>query len=96
MKQKIENTESYKIAMEEYSDLFGKYDFYMIEDLKDLKNENNIKVFFCKKENFFLVVTGKDLKKTILKKMAKDKRFEVTKNDFKKRKGFCNNDGAGE
>lgn len=82
-----------KECLEEYEEYLIKYDWYAIDDLKDLKNKVNRKIFYLQQEGKYIVVTGKDLKKTILKKMAKDKRFEVTKNDFKKRKGFCNNDG---
>ena len=82
-----------KECLEEYEECLIKYDWYAIDDLKDLKNKVNRKIFHLQQEGKYIVVTGKDLKKTILKKMAKDKRFEVTKNDFKKRKGFCNNDG---
>lgn len=72
-----------KDGLEEYEEYLLKYDWYAIDDLKDLKNKVNRKIFHLGEENFFLVVTGKDLKKTILKKMAKDKRFQVTKNEQK-------------
>ena len=81
-----------KECLEEYEEYLTKYDWYAIDDLKDLKNKVNRKIFHLQQEGKYIVVTGKDLKKTILKKMAKDKRFEVTKNDFK----VCNNDGEGE
>lgn len=81
-----------KECLEEYEEYLTKYDWYAIDDLKDLKNKVNRKIFHLQQEGKYIVVTGKDLKKTILKKMAKDKRFEVTKNDFK----VCNDDGEGK
>lgn len=84
----LENRE----GLEEYEEYLTKYDWYAIDDLKDLKNKVNRKIFRLQQEGKYIVVTGKDLKKTILKKLAKDKRFEVTKNDFK----VCNDDGEGE
>lgn len=81
-----------KECLEEYEEYLTKYDWYAIDDLKDLKNKVNRKIFHLQQEGKYIVVTGKDLKKTILKKLAKDKRFEVTKNDFK----VCNDDGEGE
>lgn len=72
-----------KECLEEYEEYLTKYDWYAIDDLKDLKNKVNRKIFHLGGENLYIVVTGKDLKKTILKKMAKDKRFEVTKNEQK-------------
>lgn len=69
-----------KEGLEEYEEEYLlKYDWYAIEDLKDLKNKVNRKIFHLGEENLYIVVTGKDLKKTILKKMKKDKRFQVTK-----------------
>ena len=82
-----------KECLEEFEEYLTKYDWYAIYDLKDLKNKVNRKIFYLQQEGKYIVVTSKDLKKTILKKMLKDKRFQVTKNDFKERKGFCNNDG---
>ena len=82
-----------KECLEEYEEYLTKYDWYAIDDLKDLKNKVNRKIFHLQQEGKYIVVTGKDLKKVILKKMKLDKRFQVTKNDFKERKGFCNNDG---
>ena len=81
-----------KECLEEYEEYLTKYDWYAIDDLKDLKNKVNRKIFYLQQEGKFIVVTSKDLKKTILKKLAKDKRFEVKKNDFK----VCNDDGEGE
>lgn len=81
-----------KECLEEYEEYLTKYDWYAIDDLKDLKNKVNRKIFHLQQEGKYIVVTGKDLKKTILKKLAKDKRFEVTKNDFK----VCNDDGEGK
>ena len=69
--------------LEEYEEYLTKYDWYAIDDLKDLKNKVNRKIFHLGEENLYIVVTGKDLKKVILKKMAKDKRFQVTKNEQK-------------
>ena len=69
--------------LEPYSEYLTKYDWYAIDDLKDLKNKVNRKIFYLQQEEKYIVVTGKDLKKTILKKMAKDKRFQVTKNEQK-------------
>ena len=69
-----------KEGLEEYEEEYLlKYDWYAIEDLKDLKNKVNRKIFHLGEENLYIVVTTKDLKKTILKKMKKDKRFQVTK-----------------
>jgi chromosomal replication initiation ATPase DnaA len=82
-----------KEGLEEFEEYLTKYDWYAIDDLKDLKNKVNRKIFHLQQEGKYIVVTGKDLKKTILKKMRKDKRFEVTKNDFTERKGFRNYDG---
>lgn len=72
-----------KEGLEEYEEYLLKYDWYAIEDLKDLKNKVNRKIFHLGEEKLYIVVTGKDLKKTILKKMKKDKRFQVTKNEQK-------------
>lgn len=73
-----------KECLEEYEEEYLlKYDWYAIDDLKDLKNKVNRKIFHLGEENLYIVVTGKDLKKTILKKMKKDKRFQVTKNEQK-------------
>ena len=72
-----------KEGLEEYEEYLLKYDWYAIDDLKDLKNKVNRKIFHLGEENLYIVVTGKNLKKTILKKMAKDKRFQVTKNEQK-------------
>lgn len=73
-----------KDGLEEYEEEYLlKYDWYAIDDLKDLKNKVNRKIFHLGEENLYIVVTGKDLKKTILKKLAKDKRFQVTKNEQK-------------
>lgn len=69
--------------LESYSEYLTKYDWYAIDDLKDLKNKVNRKIFYLQQEGKYIVVTSKDLKKTILKKMAKDKRFQVTKNEQK-------------
>ena len=69
--------------LEPYSEYLTKYDWYAIDDLKDLKNKVNRKIFYLQQEEKYSVVTSKDLKKTILKKMAKDKRFEVTKDEYK-------------
>lgn len=69
--------------LEPYSDYLTKYDWYAIDDLKDLKNKVNRKIFYLGEENLYIVVTGKNLKRTILKKMAKDKRFQVTQNEHK-------------
>lgn len=69
--------------LEQYSDYLTKYDWYAIDDLKDLKNKVNRKIFYLQQEGKYIVVTSKDLKKVILKKMAKDKRFQVTKNEHK-------------
>lgn len=69
--------------LEPYSEYLTKYDWYAIDDLKDLKNKVNRKIFYLQQEGKYIVVTGKDLKKVILKKMAKDKRFQVTKNEQK-------------
>lgn len=81
-----------KEYLEEYEEYLIKYDWYAIDDLKDLKNKVNRKIFHLQQEGKYIVVTSKNLKKVILKKLAKDKRFEVTKNDFK----VCNDDGEGE
>ena len=70
-------------GLEEYEEYLLKYDWYAIDDLKDLKNKVNRKIFHLGEEGKYIVVTGKDLKKTILKKMAKDKRFQVTRNEQK-------------
>ena len=72
-----------KEGLEEYEEYLLKYDWYAIEDLKDLKNKVNRKILHLGEENLYIVVTGKNLKKTILKKMKKDKRFQVTKNEQK-------------
>lgn len=68
-----------KEGLEEFEGYLLKYDWYAIEDLKDLKNKVNRKILHLGEENLYIVVTGKDLKKTILKKMKKDGRFQVTK-----------------
>ena len=69
-----------KEGLEEYEEEYLlKYDWYAIDDLKDLKNKVNRKIFHLGEENLYIVITSKDLKKTILKKMKKDKRFQVTK-----------------
>lgn len=75
----LENRE----GLEEYEEYLTKYDWYAIDDLKDLKNKVNRKIFHLQQEGKYVVVTGKDLKKTILKKMKKDKRFQVTRNEQK-------------
>ena len=69
--------------LEQYSEYLTKYDWYAIDDLKDLKNKVNRKIFYLQQEEKYIVVTGKNLKKVILKKMAKDKRFQVTRNEQK-------------
>lgn len=68
-----------KDSLEEYEEYLLKYDWYAIDDLKDLKNKVNRKIFHLGEENLYIVITGKDLKRTILKKMKLDKRFQVTK-----------------
>lgn len=85
-----------KEGLEEYEEYLTKYDWYAIDDLKDIKNKVNRKIFHLQQEGKYIVVTSKDLKKTILKKMAKDKRFQVTKNDYKTSTAVCNDDGEGE
>lgn len=72
-----------KECLEEYEEYLIKYDWYAIDDLKDLKNKVNRKIFYLQQEGKYIVVTGKDLKKTILKKMAKNKHFQVTRNEQK-------------
>lgn len=72
-----------KEGLEEYEEYLLKYDWYAIDDLKDIKNKVNRKIFHLQQEGKYIVVTTKDLKKTILKKMKKDKRFQVTKNEQK-------------
>ena len=72
-----------KEGLEEYEEYLLKYDWYAIDDLKDLKNKVNRKIFHLGEENLYIVVTGKNLKRTILKKLAKDKRFQVTRNEQK-------------
>ena len=64
-----------KEGLEEYEEYLLKYDWYAIEDLKDLKNKVNRKIFHLGEENLYIVITSKDLKRTILKKMAKNKNF---------------------
>lgn len=68
-----------KEGLEEYEEYLLKYDWYAIEDLKDLKNKVNRKILHLGEENLYIVITSKDLKRTILKKMKLDKRFQVTK-----------------
>lgn len=68
-----------KDGLEEYEEYLLKYDWYAIDDLKDLKNKVNRKIFHLGEENLYIVITSKDLKRTILKKMKLDKRFQVTK-----------------
>ena len=65
-----------KEGLEEYEEEYLlKYDWYAIDDLKDLKNKVNRKIFHLGEENLYIVITSKDLKRTILKKMAKNKNF---------------------
>jgi len=72
-----------KEGLEEFEEYLTKYDWYAIDDLKDIKNKVNRKIFHLQQEGKYIVVTSKDLKKTILKKMLKDKRFQVTRNEQK-------------
>ena len=64
-----------KDGLSQYEEYLLKYDWYAIEDLKDLKNKVNRKIFHLGEENLYIVITSKDLKRTILKKMAKNKNF---------------------
>jgi len=58
-----------------HSELLKRYDYYFIRSLDYLKNKNNLRIFYLNSEKMYCVVTGKDLKKVIKKKMNKDKRF---------------------
>ena len=83
MESKIIELEN-KDSLEEYEEEYLlKYDWYAIDDLKDLKNKVNRKIFHLQQEGKYIVITSKNLKRTILKKLAKDKRFQVTRNEQK-------------
>ena len=83
MESKIIELEN-KDSLEEYEEEYLlKYDWYAINDLKDLKNKVNRKIFHLQQEGKYIVITSKNLKRTILKKLAKDKRFQVTRNEQK-------------
>ena len=69
------------LGLEEYEEYLLKYDWYAIDDLKDLKNKVNRKIFHLQQEGKYIVITSKNLKRTILKKMKKDGRFNIFNKD---------------
>lgn len=58
--------------------LLTKYDYYFIKDLSDIKNKNNTAIVYIESEDMYCIITGRDLKKTIIRKMRKNKSFQVT------------------
>ena len=57
---------------EKHGEMLKRYDFYFIRDLKYLKNKNNLRIFYLQSEKIYAVITGKDLRKMIGKRLRKE------------------------
>lgn len=72
---------------DEYEHLLKRYDFYYIQDLSELRNKNNRCIFHCDKEQGYLVITPKEVKREIVKKMRKP-------HDFREGSTLCPTNGT--
>lgn len=71
MEPVIRNYEDIAEFTDANEEALKKYDYYAISDLKKLKNKVNHSINYIENMQLYMVITGKDLKKTITKKAKK-------------------------
>ena len=69
--EQIRNYEDIGEFTDANEEALRKYDYYAITDLKKLKNKVNHSISYIENMNLYIVITGKDLKRNLLKKANK-------------------------
>ena len=69
--EQIRNYEDIGEFTDANEEALRKYDYYAVTDLKKLKNKVNHSINYIENMNLYIVITGKDLKRNLLKKANK-------------------------
>lgn len=71
MEPVIRNYEDIGEFTDDNEEALKKYDYYAVTDLNKLKNKVNHSINYIENMQLYMVITGKDLKRNLLKKANK-------------------------